>query len=131
MHRGEIVNRSRAAQITDFSGLRIGNITPTDIDGLIEYQEKLYIFFELKYQGKDLPKGQALAAIRLVDSLNKPSVFIVADHDAQIGHDIDAAKAIIRSYYYSKKWHTPQRSMTLREGIIEFVNYIDTNRSVL
>lgn len=131
MLRGEIVNRSRAAQLVDFSGLKIGNITPTDIDGLIEYQDKLYIFFELKYQGKDLPKGQALAAIRLIDSLNKPSVFIVADHDADIGTDVDAAKAIIRSYYYSKKWHTPHRPMTLREGIMEFINYIETNRRIL
>jgi len=40
--RGKIEHRDRARQIRDFSNLRYGNITPTDIDGLIEYQNKCF-----------------------------------------------------------------------------------------
>jgi len=35
-NRGTIQNRERARQIIDFHGLRIRNITPTDIDGFIK-----------------------------------------------------------------------------------------------
>jgi hypothetical protein len=42
--RGVIQNVGRKQQINDFSELRFGNITPTDMDGCIEYKDKAYIF---------------------------------------------------------------------------------------
>ena len=44
-NRGVIQNRDRKKQIIDFSGLKYGKITPTDIDGLIEYKDKAMMFF--------------------------------------------------------------------------------------
>ena len=38
--RGATTYKERAKQGRDFTGLRYGNITPTDIDGLIEYHGK-------------------------------------------------------------------------------------------
>ena len=67
--RGVINNIQRAQQINDFSNLLYGKITPTDIDGMIEYRGKLYIFFEIKYKDKDMPFGQRLALERLVKDL--------------------------------------------------------------
>ena len=45
--RGVITNRARARQIRDFSGLQIGTITPTDLDGLIEFHDECFIFCEI------------------------------------------------------------------------------------
>ena len=67
-NRGVIQNRERARQIIDFSGLRYGNITPTDIDGCIEYQDKGVAFIEIKHRDSPMPKGQELALTRLVDN---------------------------------------------------------------
>ncbi len=50
-----ILNEDHLTQFNDFSGLRYGSIYPTDIDGLIEIQDKLFIFIELKYQEAKVP----------------------------------------------------------------------------
>ena len=49
--RGKIGNRRRALQIRDFTGLRWGNITPTDIDALIDFGDKVFVFIEVKKKG--------------------------------------------------------------------------------
>jgi len=120
--RGKIEHRNRAAQIRDFSGLRYGNITPTDIDGLIEYKDSLFIFFELKMSGVDLPYGQALAIQRLCDSLNKPAIAFVANHDHQIGEDIDTANAVVCRYYWHGKWYESTGNITLKTAIDGFIS---------
>ena len=45
--RGVIHNRERGAQIRDYSGLRFGNITPTDIDGFMDFGGRVFVVFEL------------------------------------------------------------------------------------
>lgn len=126
MNRGVIQHRNRARQIVDFSGLKIGTITPTDIDGLIEYKNKLYLFFELKLIGVSLPYGQELALTRLIDSLNKPAILFVAEHATPANEDIAAAGCVILKYYYAKEWHEPKRVMTLHDGVFEFIHYIES-----
>lgn len=44
-NRGKIQNEEFARRIIDFSGMRYGNITPTDIDGVIEYHDTRVVFF--------------------------------------------------------------------------------------
>ena len=83
MNRGEIINIERARQINNFKNMRYGKITPTDMDGLIEYHNKAYVFIEVKYGDKDLPFGQRLALERLVkdtSSKDKQSIAIVCEH---------------------------------------------------
>ena len=109
--RGEIHNRKRAKQINDFSGLAYGNkITPTDIDGLIEYQDKGYVLIEVKLRGVLLPYGQRLALERMTDDLTragKPTVCIIASHDIDDPEqDINVANTRVREYRWHKKWQT-------------------------
>lgn len=65
--RGKIENRNRARQIIDFSGLQYGKITPTDIDGLIEYHDKAILLLEFKYADAEMPRGQKVALERMCD----------------------------------------------------------------
>jgi hypothetical protein len=118
--RGEINNRDRAAQIRNFSGLRWKNITPTDIDGLIEYQNKCYIFIEAKYGNGELPFGQSLALTRLVDDLRKPSILFVAIHQTPIGQDIDMKTTLVSDFYFRGKWHK-QNPIYLKNMIDRFI----------
>jgi len=109
MHiRGEINNRDRAKQLRDYSGLCYGNITPTDIDGLIEYKNTAYIIIELKYMDVEIQFGQGLALERLVDDLEhkgKPTLCIISSHNQHNPKkDIDVAKTQVVKFRLKNEW---------------------------
>jgi len=115
--RGKIYNQRRARQLKDFSGLRYGNITPMDIDGIIEFKNKLFVFIEYKSFGSELGYGQRLCLSRLVAAINKGGiacVAIVADHAPNICDEIDGAKAVVREYFYLGKWSIPEFETTTK-----------------
>jgi len=70
--RGVINNRARAQQIINYSGLRYDTITPTDIDGFIDFGNKVFVIMEFKHSDAPLPYGQRLALKRLCDSIKRP-----------------------------------------------------------
>lgn len=121
--RGRINNRARATQIKDFTGLRWGKITPTDIDGFIDFHNKLFIYIELKYGNATLPNGQRLALERQADAGNKamiPTYVIVAQHLDE--GDIKVAEAIVIEIYNTNmnktKWHVMKnKTKTVKEII--------------
>lgn len=125
--RGVIRYIERAQQINDFSGLRYGNITPTDIDGLIEYRNKAYIFFEIKYMEAELPFGQRLAMERMVcdtSAKGKRSIALIAEHGVHdVNKSVPVAQCQVREYYHCKfrRWMPPKNLITVRELVDLFV----------
>jgi hypothetical protein len=124
MTRGKIYNRDRAQQIKDFSGLRWGKITPTDVDGLIEYKDKGFIWIETKMIDNPMPYGQRLAYKRLIDALQqaKPSVLYVSQHNTMPEDDIDMAQTEVIEYYFMGRWSPCDQDITLFEAIDGFIN---------
>jgi hypothetical protein len=123
--RGVIRNRAAAQQLRDFSGLRYGRITPTDIDAYMEFGGRLFIFVEAKFGGAALPRGQMLAMERLVDAVHMPpqryAAAIVVGHETQ-GADVDFANAVVRVWRWSGKWRQPiERGITLRRAVNRLV----------
>lgn len=117
MQRGEIRNRQFVA-VNDFSGLRWDAITPTDLDGLIDFGNQLFVFIELKFKGAPLPNGQRLALERVVDAIERvPTIAIVAYHETPAGMDIDAARAVVTAYRWRRRWHLPRRAIFLKDAI--------------
>jgi len=127
--RGQIIYRDRAKQIRDFSGLIFDTITPTDIDGFIEYHGQAYIFIELKLAGTESPFGQKLALERLIDDLRqtKPALCLIAEHNTTNPDEaIDAAKAIVVQYRQSNaQWREPREIYTVRQMIERFLGLVD------
>jgi len=120
MQRGKISYHNRARQQRDYSGLRYDNVTPTDIDGIIDYHNQAWIILELKYLDAELPYGQRLAFERLTDDLAqvKPAIFIIASHDIEnTSVDIPAAECSVFSYRKDFAWHIPQNPVTVKELI--------------
>ncbi len=115
--RGVIRNREYATQIRDFSNMKFGNITPTDIDMFIEYKNSCFVFVETKFKNATMPFGQKLAFERLADACNKvkPTLFIVASHSAP--GDIDFANCTVTQYRSNTLWHTPSSTMTVKNLI--------------
>lgn len=119
-NRGLIINRERARQLRDYSGLRFGDITPTDIDGVIEYQNKAYVIYEFKLVNAIVPFGQRLALERLTDDLEsrKPTLCIIASHnELNCDEDIDAANASVTEYRLKGEWtpFSPELKITTRK----------------
>lgn len=117
--RGEIRNRE-FKQINDFSGLRYGTITPTDIDGLVEFGGRLFVLIELKYGDAALPVGQRLALSRLAELAppRVPFVVLVARHYTDIESDIPVHLTVVSEIKErGKQWRAPSRTLTVREAI--------------
>lgn len=126
--RGEIQFRHRAKQLRDYSKLRYANITPTDIDGLLEYHGKCYVIIELKYRALVLSHGQKLALERLTDDISKPAICIIASHDTENpDEDIDASEAIVSEYRFKEVWRVPKIQYTVKGLIDKFLGLIDGN----
>lgn len=146
--RGQIRNRQLAMQIRDFSGVCYGKISPTDIDGFLEFGDKLYVFIEGKQIGAPLSFGQGLALARLTDACHCPpkryAVAIIVDYplisedidDAAATKcainpnrhcplsikDIDYAAAFVRSYRWGGEWRQPlQKDISLKTAIDRFL----------
>jgi len=106
-NRGVIRNREYANQVKDYSGLRYGNITPTDLDGMIDFQNLAFVFIELKFANAELPYGQRLALERLTDdieSTGKAAITIVAEHNTSRDKDIDVAHCKVVEARIQGEW---------------------------
>ena len=119
-NRGKIQNKAQALQVNDFSSLRFKNITPTDIDGLIDFQNKKFVLIEIKYKDALLPFGQKLALERLCDNSKKDTILMVGSHTSETG-DIDVGGCILREYRYKRAWKVYPEKITIKEAIKRFL----------
>lgn len=122
VERGVIRNRAFAQQIKDFSGLRFDKITPTDIDGFLEFGDRLFVIIEGKHAGSQLQTGQRLALERLVDACHCPprrvAVCIVIDHVDAASDDVDYASCTVRTMRWNGRWVPPlQKDIKLRQAV--------------
>lgn len=127
--RGKIKNRGRSKQIRDFSGLRYGNITPTDIDCLIEYHDKAYVIIEYKYGGAEVLFGQRLALERLHDDVSKikPVLCIIAQHNQEDCElDIDCANALVMEVRGHGVWIPVGAGVFVKQLVDDFLKNVNS-----
>lgn len=118
--RGYYKSRAHARQLVTFQNMRFGNITPTDIDVFMDFQNRLFIIGETKYGNADLPFGQRLAIERMCDSMHSPpnrwAVAFILHHNTQ--GDIDVAETLVSAYRWNKEWRKPlTQGVTFKEGV--------------
>lgn len=108
--------------VRDYSGLRYGKITPTDIDGFIDFGNHTFVFLELKYTDVELKTGQRLALERLSDacvSSGKRAIVLIANYSSI--DDTDVAKLPVVQLYHHKQWREPRNEITVRQAIDKFL----------
>lgn len=118
MDRGIIRNEKYARNIIRFENLRWKSITPTDIDAVLDFHGKLYIFIEVKHGKTKLTTGQRILLERLSDGLqnnNTTAVSIVCQH--YFSGDVKLEGCIVRKIYYLGKWHSYGNGLTVSEAI--------------
>jgi len=116
--RGKIRNREYASQIRDFSGLRYGTITPTDVDMAIDFGNQAFVWAELKYGDNAMPPGQRLFLERVNDALERagiPSYVLSITHNDT--GDIDVANARVVEYRSGGEWRKPRGQITVRDAV--------------
>lgn len=119
--RGTIRNRHFASRLSLFEGLRWGNITPMDIDGVINFSGEAFVFIETKHRGAPMPAGQRLAYEHLTDLINStgtPCVTLVASYTGE--GDIVVADCLVTEYRFRNVWNKPPQPMTVREAVDGF-----------
>jgi len=125
--RGKAYNLARYKQIIDYSGLLYERgITPTDIDGAIDFGDSLFIFIELKHGENKMKVGQRLCLERLCDGMAKTrtACVLVANHSVEPEQEIDAAICLVSEYRWRGKWIEPKVATTLKGAIEKFRNIL-------
>jgi len=134
--RGDIKHKGRAKQINSFSGLiRRRNITPTDIDGIIDYGGKAFIILEGKYSDAQLPKGQRMALENLANTIleaKKKSLVIIYRHYIHdVNDEINVSNQLVSEIYFRRQWFEICYDKTVLELIEIFENFCDKNNFIL
>ena len=105
--------------------MRFGSITPTDVDGFVEFRDQLFVLIETKVEGQELPDGQRKALERECDAVRETgrmSTVLVVEHDTPPDKDIDVAACAVREYRYEGHWHTPIKPTTCKQAIDIFLD---------
>jgi hypothetical protein len=110
-NRGAIKYIDRYKQLISYEGLqRHRRITPTDIDGMIDYNGNAFIILEGKLENKTMDYGQKLAIEHLINSLEKAgkrAFCILFRHDKPPNEIIPAAECRVDWIYGNNKGKTP------------------------
>jgi hypothetical protein len=113
-----IRNKQQFHQVHSFIGvLDEGLHSPSDIDGVIDWQGKAFIYFEGKYGDADLPGGQKKGLQYLVDANKYPCMAIVYKHTTEVDAEVEVKDCKISQIYFNGTW-TPS-GYTVKE----MVNY--------
>ncbi len=128
--RGTILHPERIKQVIRYEGIRYDTITPSDIDGFIEYKDKGWIIYEVKGRHKEVPYGQRLALQRFVEDTKKAgksSIAIIAEHDiTDPTEDIILSQCHVREVYPSDEllWRPTVRPYNLKELTDTYITYV-------
>lgn len=101
-----IRNEKQIKQVIDFTKLQNGNIHPSDIDAVFEFDNEILILIEVKYKGSKIPIGQKLLLERLCDSwhTNKSIVLFVEHNFLNDNKNIPLHNCFVKKIYYKEKW---------------------------
>lgn len=127
-NRGQIQYHKRIHQVIDFTGLRVGTITPTDIDGYVDYHNKAAIVFEYKHENATLSDGQRIALERIINNFQragKIAVLFLCRHNQPPYEDIKGADAIVERIYYNRRWYRG-KGLTAKQQEEKFIAWADS-----
>jgi hypothetical protein len=91
----------------DFKGMAYGRCSPTDIDFSVDFQQKCFIFGEIKGLHRDLTVGQRIHLEGLVKGLRKGGLTayaVFAQHSTRASEDVIVAECFNTKVYDGKSW---------------------------
>jgi len=98
-----IRNSNKVKQVIDFTGVQNGNIHPSDIDAVFEFDNELLILIEVKYINTDIPIGQRLMLERICKSWHTDKgVVIKVEHNFDGDENIPLDSCKVTSCFLNK-----------------------------
>lgn len=101
-------NKNRAAQLLNFDGMEFGNKQASDIDYIMDWNGKMFIFAEVKHVKSEMTEGQCILFENLCDAIHaadKPAIGIVCRHYTNEHEEVTLETCIVDSFYYAGQWH--------------------------
>jgi|TARA_R110000764_G_scaffold27629_1_gene65221 hypothetical protein len=110
-----IRNTKQVRQTIDFTGIKSGKIHPTDIDVVLEFDNKVLILMEVKRKGNVIPIGQRLVLERIANSwhTNQVVVLYVTHNFKNDNKDIPLSECNVDSIYINKEWKEAKEEISL------------------
>ena len=104
-----INDSNKVVQAIDFSGVQNKNMHPSDIDAVLEFDNKLLILMEIKIKGKELPTGQKLMLQRICDAWDsnedKNGLILKVEHSHyNTKTDIPLRNCVVTEIYFKGQW---------------------------
>jgi len=126
--RGVVRSVARATQHIDYSGLRWDKITPSNIDGVLDFSGRLFVFLEFKTVGAPMAFGQRLLFSNLHRAMARNGVacaVLLAEHvTLDPKSAIGASEALVVEILDGPQWRAPLRSVTVREAVESYLRRI-------
>ncbi len=107
-------SRKRAAQLMDFKGMAYGKCSPTDIDFSVDFQQKCFIFGEIKGLNRGLTVGQRIHLEGLVKGLRKGGLMAYAvfgQHATRSSEDVMVYDCFNAKVYDGVSWESREGSV--------------------
>ena len=117
MREGLIRNTNQVKQAIDFKGLDYGNIHPSDIDAVLEFDNKHLILFEIKRSGNDIPVGQRLLLKRICNDWKGNSIVLKGEHKCNDTETIFLDECLLTESYKNGEWTKHSGSTTIKEAL--------------
>ena len=127
MINGLIRNVNQVTQALDFKNIEFGNIHPSDIDAIIEIDNKFLILIEVKKEGNEIPIGQKLLLERLADKWGQYAIVLKLEHNTN-ENPIPLEKCILTKYYINNEWKQAKHELNALETINEISNKWNINK---
>lgn len=115
-----IRNSNRVKQAIDFTGIQNGNIHPSDIDAVFEFDNRVLILMEVKHRYNRIPTGQKILLERICNSWHTPnnSIVLKVEHEHKDEHtDIPLDDCFVTMYYYKKKWNKMEEPVKVKSAL--------------
>mgnify|MGYP005997858687 CR=1 FL=1 len=122
-----IKHKNRIKQVIDFSGVGDSKIHPTDIDAVLEFDDKYLLLFEVKYKGLKAPLGQEILFNRIADcwqSVKEEAFVIYCEHETKSSEIVNLYNTRVVSVYHKKIKHNQDCNL------FEFLNKIANHYNI-
>ena len=116
-----IRNIGQVKQAINFAWLEYAAIHPSDIDAVIEINDKYIILMELKRKGNSIPVGQRLLLERIADKFEYGWVLFIEHDTNNTNESIDLMNAVVTQVYFRNKWYNTNNEYT-KEYITKLAN---------
>ena len=125
--RGVFRNESKGRQLLKFQGIRLENITPSDIDGAIELRQTAWVFYEAKTRKAECEYGQKRMLYELTKDTGKAgkhTLSMIVEHDVEESErNVYLCTAPVREWISSEQliWTKPPKPIVAGVATYLFV----------